>query len=203
MAIQSPRPSSNAAAPFQPSVPGRPRDTKARLRGTRKAFAARRPRKQQAAHPRLEAGVLIDRVAQWRGRHCYIGCALVGRARRARRKHLQITGNPPVLRADVAAASRRRPFRKTSEVLTAGRQPPGASAFPVAFVKPAKQAFSCAAKAAFVSRSSDADRRSSRRADDGRRSPKSCSHLEVNGSALRPSGHGVCAPDQAAKPRVR
>ena len=49
------------------------------------------------------------------------------------------------------AAFRRRPFRKTSEVLTAGRQPPGASAFPVAFVKPAQRAFSCAAKAAFVS----------------------------------------------------
>ena len=51
---------------------------------------------------------------------------------------------------------------------------------------------------AFVSRASDADRRSRRRGDDGRRSPKRDNLREAKGSALRPSCHGVAATSQAA-----
>ena len=58
--------------------------------------------------------------------------------------------------------------------------------------------FSCAAKAAFVSRASDADRRSRRRGDAGRRSPKQSNLREAQGTAPRPSSHGVAAPSQAA-----
>ena len=58
--------------------------------------------------------------------------------------------------------------------------------------------FSCAAEAAFVSRASDADRRSRRRGDAGRRSPKQSNLREAQGTAPRPSSHGVAAPSQAA-----
>ena len=63
--------------------------------------------------------------------------------------------------------------------------------------------FSCAAKAASVPRASDADRRSRRRGDAGRRSPWAGSPSEVKGTTPRPSGHGVDAPSQAAEPCVR
>ena len=73
----------------------------------------------------------------------------------------------------------------------------------VAFVKPAKLAFSCTAKADFVPRGSDADRRSRRRADAGRRSPRPRNPCNVKGSMKRPSSHGVYALSQAARPRGR
>ena len=59
------------------------------------------------------------------------------------------------------------------------------------------------AEVAFVPRASDADRRSSRRGDGGRRSPKQGNPHNANGTSSRPSSHVVDAPAQAAKPRVR
>ncbi len=51
---------------------------------------------------------------------------------------------------------------------------------------------------AFVSRASDADRRSRRRENDGRRSQNRSNLPEAKGSELRPSSHGVDASSQAA-----
>ena len=58
--------------------------------------------------------------------------------------------------------------------------------------------FSCATKVAFVSRAADADRRSRRRDNDGRRSPETDKPNEAKGTTPRPSGHGVVAPSQTA-----
>ena len=57
---------------------------------------------------------------------------------------------------------------------------------------------SCTAKAVFVTRASDEDRRSRRRGDDWRRSPSQSNLREAKGTALRPSSHGVAAPSRAA-----
>ena len=66
------------------------------------------------------------------------------------------------------------------------------------FVKPAKRAFSCTAKAVFVSRASDADRRSRRRGDAARRSLLPKRQRSVRGLLTRPSSHGVDASAKAA-----
>ena len=57
---------------------------------------------------------------------------------------------------------------------------------------------SCTAKAVFVTRASDEDRKSRRRGDDWRRSPSQRNLREAKGTALRPSSHGVAAPSRAA-----
>jgi len=61
------------------------------------------------------------------------------------------------------------------------------------FVKPAKRAFSCTAKAVFVTRASDADRRSRRRGDAARRSLLPKRQRSVRGLLTRPSSNGVAA----------
>ena len=58
--------------------------------------------------------------------------------------------------------------------------------------------FRVSRRRAFVSRASDADRRSRRRGDAGRRSPRKSDLREAQGTALRTSSHGVDAPSQAA-----
>ena len=60
-------------------------------------------------------------------------------------------------------------------------------------VKPAKRAFSCATKVAFVSRASDADRRSRRRGDAARRSLLPKRQRSVRELLTRPSSSGVAA----------
>ena len=66
------------------------------------------------------------------------------------------------------------------------------------FVKPAKRAFSCATKVAFVSRASDADRRSRRCGDAARRSLLPKRQRSVRGLLTRPSSNGVDASAKAA-----
>ena len=66
------------------------------------------------------------------------------------------------------------------------------------FVKPAKRAFSCTAKAVFVTRASDADRRSRRRGDAARRSLLPKRQRSVRGLLTRPSSSGVDASAKAA-----
>ena len=61
------------------------------------------------------------------------------------------------------------------------------------FVKPAKRALSCATKVAFVSRASDADRRSRRCGDAARRSLLPKRQRSVRGLLTRPSSSGVAA----------
>ena len=57
-------------------------------------------------------------------------------------------------------------------------------------------------EAASVTRASDADRRSRRSGDAGRRSPRLGGPREAKGRAMRPSGHCVDAPPQAAEHRA-
>jgi hypothetical protein len=76
-----------------------------------------------------------------------------------------------------------------------GAAPWGLRAF---FVKPAKRAFSCATKVAFVTRASDADRRSRRRGDAARRSLLPKRQRSVRGLLTRPSSNGIAASAKAA-----
>ena len=60
---------------------------------------------------------------------------------------------------------------------------------------------SCATKVAFVPRASDVGRRSKRRVDDGRRSPRQRNPYNAGGTTSRPSSHGVDSSPQVAEPR--